>query len=92
MDKSALAFLIFCIVSIIVAYIAHKNIRQYILASLVAGISSSVIYQILGVFVLGYLDPFFIIAFVVGTVIAIIIACIVGIPFVRKHAKEIAEE
>ena len=91
MDKSALAFLIFCIVSIIVAYIAHKNIRQYILASLVAGISSSVIYQILGVFVLGYLDPFFIIAFVVGTVIAIIIACIVGIPFVCKHSKGISE-
>lgn len=92
MDKSALAVLTFCIVSIIVAYIAHKKIRNYIIASILGGISSSIIYQIIGVFVIGYLDPFFLIAFVPETVIAIVIACIVGIPFIHKHSKEIAEE
>ena len=84
MDKSALVFLTFCIVSLFVANITHKKIKQYILASVVAGISSSAIYQIIGVFVIGYVEPFYIIAFV--------IACIVGIPFVHKHSKEIAEK
>jgi uncharacterized membrane protein YfcA len=88
MEKSFLACAFFCVLSAVSACVAHWRISHHCLASLCAGMAASVVFQIIGYFVLGYLDPFFIIAFMFGTVVAIAIALLVGIPFTVQRAKQ----
>ena len=66
--------------------------KKYILACLVSGFLSSIIFQIIGFFVMGYLDPFYLWAFVGGVVVAFIIALLVGIPIEYKRKKKNFEE
>ena len=50
---------------------------------------SSAVYQMIGFLIVGYLDPFFLIALAMGMAIAFIIAIIVGIPFIYKRSKKV---
>jgi biotin transporter BioY len=90
--KSIIPLAIFVSVAVVVSAFTHKYINKrnygsFAIACLIAGLLTSVIFQILGYFVLGYLDPFFIIAFVVGAFVAAGIAVPVGI-FQRKIIKD----
>ena len=80
--------LIFCFISASTAYLSHKKIKNYFLASLLAAIISSTLYQLIGFIILGYLDPFYIIAFAGGFVIAFLIALLIGIPIVNNRKKQ----
>jgi len=55
---------------------------------LIEGLPSPVFFQVPGFFVSGYLDPLFIVAFVVGAFVASDIAFLVGI-FQRHLTKDI---
>jgi membrane protein implicated in regulation of membrane protease activity len=87
MNKSILSLTIFISMSLIVAFLMHKKVKQIILACVVSSIISSVIYQILGVIVVGYLDPFIIPAFLNSLTVSFIVAVIVSIPFAYTRFK-----
>ena len=91
MDRTILPFIIFCILSLTVAFLFHKKVKNYLLACVFSSIISSVLYQIIGIFVVGYLDPFFLIAFVVSLVVAFAISAIAGVPIAyrRRQAKDL---
>ncbi len=85
MNQTFIAIITFCLISIGISYLFHKKVKKYIFACLFAAIISSLIYQLIGFLVLGYLDPFFLIAFIGGAAIAFVIAMLTGIPFVCKR-------
>jgi membrane protein DedA with SNARE-associated domain len=91
MDESTFAFLMLCLVSIGLAVCIHAGIKKYIFASVLSAIVSSVLFQIIGYFVLGYVDPFFIIALFTGALASFLIALLTGIPFavIRRRSKTI---
>jgi hypothetical protein len=70
-----------------IAYLIHKKINRYIIACIVASIVSSISYQLIGFVILGYLDPFFLIASVIGAIVAFLIALLTGIPVVYYRKK-----
>ena len=88
MIKSVLGIAIFIIIGFIVSFYLHRRLKKFVLACLLSSIITSVTYQLIGIVVLGYLDPFFMIAFMNTTIIAFIIAVIVGIPFAYMRRKE----
>jgi hypothetical protein len=92
MAKSVLPIIVFFIIAIIISYLVHKKIKNYLLACVMAGILSSVIYQIIGFIVIGYLDPFYLMAFYFGTVIAFFTAMLIGFPIKKKRDQVGAEK
>lgn len=91
MIKSIMPLIIFCFISISIAYLSHKKINNFFLASLWAAIISSILYQLIGFIILGYLDPFYLIALAGGVVIAFLIALLIGIPVVHNRKKQRGE-
>lgn len=92
MIKSVLGIAIFILISIIVSVLLHRKLKKFVWACLLSSTIISGTYQVIGIFVIGYLDPFFMIAFINTTAIAFIIAIIVGIPFAYMRRKENNEE
>ena len=92
MDKSMMPVILFCFISITISYLVHRKVQKFILACIFAAIISSVCYQILGYFVLGYLDPFFLIALSNGAVVAFFLALFTGIPLAYKRKKNEKEK
>ena len=76
-----------CVTAVVVSAISHAIVRRYALASLVAAVVSSVLFQCFAYIQGGYLDPFFLIGLVVGGAYAFGIALIVGIPFLVRRRK-----
>ena len=89
MDESMVGIVALSAISLIVSVVTHCIIKHYGKALLISGIISSVLFQIAGYIVMGYLDPFFIIALITGGIVAVCISVIVGIPFllIRKNKK-----
>lgn len=85
MSDNLLQIFCFLVLSIIVSIIFHKIVKIYLIACILSGLSTIIIYQIIGYFIIGYLDPFFQIAFVIGGSIAFVIAVFVGIPIRKKE-------
>jgi len=88
MDKSGFSLLMFCILSICFAAGAHAKIKKYLIASILSAVASSIAFQIIGYFVLGYLDPFFLIALVTAALVSFVIALLTGIPFCMIRNKK----
>jgi hypothetical protein len=87
MNKSAISFIIFISISLIIAFLMHKKVKPIFLACVVSSIISSVIYQALGFVVIGYLDPFIIPAFLKSLAVSFVIAVIVSIQFAYTRFK-----
>jgi membrane protein DedA with SNARE-associated domain len=68
-------------ISICLATGAHAKIKKYLFASVLSAIASSIVFQIIGYFILGYLDPFFLIALFTGALVSLVIALLTGVPF-----------
>ncbi|MFA5780091.1 MAG: hypothetical protein WC947_08125 [Elusimicrobiota bacterium] len=86
-SKSTFACITFCFISIMSAIYFHTGTKKYIYASLKSAIASSILFQIIGFFIIGYLDPFFIIALLPESVLALIIALLIGLPFLYFRKK-----
>jgi hypothetical protein len=52
-----------------------------LVSSVLSALAASLLFQVIGFFALGYLDPFFLIAFVTTLVISFAASMLVGIPF-----------
>jgi hypothetical protein len=76
--SSVIPILVFLGISIAVAAFCHSVIRSFMGATIVSAFISTVLYQLAGFVVLGYLDPFFLIAIVVGAFYALLISIPVG--------------
>jgi hypothetical protein len=81
MSESTQGILILIIVAIITSVLIHIVLRKCVYAIAVSGIMSSIIFQILNYFHIGYIDPFFIIALFVGAFFSCIISAFIGLPF-----------
>jgi hypothetical protein len=66
---------------------AHALLRSYLVAAAVAASSAAVLFQLVGVIVQGYLDPFFLVALAITWVLAFGGALVLGLPFLlsRRH-------
>ena len=85
MESPIVVIGIFLFVAIGTSLVSHILIKTYLVASVMAGFLSSLIYQIVAYLYAGYLDPFFVVAFITGSIASFIIALIVGYPFVGKR-------
>lgn len=86
--KEYLPPLIFVLMSIAVSGFAHKFIKSFLLAVMTSAIFVTLAYQVLGYALLGYLDPFFVIAIVFSAICASLIAALVGLPFAYGRRKK----
>jgi hypothetical protein len=78
LSQSLISIPVFIIICVIVSVFAPKRLNNLVLASVIAGVGSAILFQVLGIIVMGYLDPFFIIAFMVSAPVAFVIALFVG--------------
>jgi len=81
MNESLQGIVIFIAIAIASAIIWHTFLKRISIAILSSAITAAVTFQVCNYFLLGYLDPFFIIVLVSTFAIAFIIALIIGIPF-----------
>lgn len=88
MGKKYISLIIFVVLSLAVSYVVHKKVKNFLLACILIAVSSAIVYQVIGFFVLGYLDPFFYIALAGSAVIAFGIAVVAGLPFAYLRFKQ----
>ena len=79
MDQGLVGMMVLCGVSVMSALIFHIKLKRFWVASVLAALTASIIFQVIGYLVLGYLDPFFMIALVTGGLVALILAGLVGL-------------
>jgi hypothetical protein len=89
MEKQSISIIVFGLLSITAALCFNYRLKNLLLSATLSAILVSILFQVIGFLVLGYLDPFFFIAFVNTLIISFIISILVGVPFVflRKKAK-----
>jgi len=89
MEKQFTSIIVFGLLSIFSALCFHSKFRNLLMSSILSALTASILFQVIGFFVLGYLDPFFGIAFLNTLIISFIISILVGVPFAyrRKKAK-----
>ncbi len=87
MENEYIGIIVFAILSLISALSFHYKLRKFFLSSILAAFSASLLFQIIGFFVLGYLDPFFLIAFVSTLLISFFVSMLVGMPFLYYRKK-----
>jgi len=80
-----LGLIVFLCVALVSAVVWHSFLSKVWIASIAAGVSSSVLFQLIAAIQLGYWDPFFLVGFFFGFFPALIIALIVGLIFHRKR-------
>ena len=71
--------IVFLIITVIAAWIFHAHLKKFFIACLLSGLVASTLYQVIGFILFGYLDPFFLIAWIVGFIIATGISALIGI-------------
>ncbi len=87
MGQDGVAILLLCVTAVVVSVTSHAVVRRYALASVVAAVASSLLLQCIAYIEVGYLGPFFLIAFALANAVAFGIALIVGIPFLVCRRK-----
>jgi membrane protein DedA with SNARE-associated domain len=78
MGHSAGGFATLCAVSLAVSLAVHLRTQKFLVACLLSAIISSLLFELVEVLTSGYLDPFFAIALVNSTFLALGISVVVG--------------
>lgn len=83
--------LVFVVLVILSSIGSHLLLKSYISAALLSSVIAAVCFQVFAYIAQGYLDPLFIIAFVVSWLISLVSALVIGIPFFleRKRSRKI---
>lgn len=89
MSEGAIGLSVLLSISVLSALVFHWRIARLKFASFCAASFSAVAFQVAASFRAGHFEPFAIVAFVVGGVVALLVAAIVGLPFAlaRRNAK-----
>lgn len=85
MEQNIIPLAVFLSVSLAFSIFSHMRIKNFLLACILAALGTAIIFQVLGFIVMGYLDPFFIIALIITFAIALGIAALVGSIFYFKR-------
>ena len=80
-DEGSLGIIILCGLSILTAIGFHYKFKKPIVATILSTFSASITFQVIVYLQLGYLDPFFILAFGLSSGITFLISLLMGIPF-----------
>lgn len=88
MIEDIIAITIFLVVSVALSLLAHKCIKNTLIASIVAGLVSSLTFQFIAYIEAGFLDPFYIIGFLFGWAYAFVIALFIGYLIRLKNDNE----
>ena len=81
MDEGTQGIIILILISVIVALATHGLLRRFWAASALAAIISTSAFNALATIRQGYLDKFFLIAFLVGGLYAFVISVVIGLVF-----------
>jgi len=77
-------FILFSL-TIVTAILSYRFIENYFVACFASSIVTSIVFQIIGYFSLGYIDPFVMISTIVSAFYALLISAIVGFIFWRRR-------
>jgi Na+/H+ antiporter NhaA len=91
MSESTVGLIVFLAIGLGSALAWHRLVTSYVRAVVGATITTVIVFQLAAYLHLGFLDPFFVIAAATSSVIAAVIALIVGLPF-RARRKQRASE
>ena len=86
--EGIISMLVFFFVAVISNCVFNVWLKSYLLAAILSASVSTILFQLIGYFVVGYLDPFWLIALVVGWAVAFLIGIIVGLLFLHLHKKK----
>ena len=70
---------VFLILALVVSVVAHLTVRRFVFAVLLSALVSAALFQVIVRIQLGYLDPFFVIAFVTTSAAAVVISSVTGL-------------
>ncbi len=79
--------LVFVTLSILSSAACHYFFKTYIIAAVLSAFVVSISFQVFAYAVVGYLDPFFIVALIVGWLISFFISLLIGLPFFFERKK-----
>lgn len=83
-----MGLLVFIFTALVSSLIWHRYVVAYSSAVFGATVSAVVIFQVFAYLQLGHLDPFFSIAVATSSVMAVIIALLVGLPFRARRKSD----
>jgi hypothetical protein len=86
-DDPVFAYAVLAVIGAGISIASHVITNNYLFATTATAIFASLVVQIINYFYVGYLDPFFLFAFLTTLLWYFALAAIVGIPFaiVRKR-------
>ena len=87
--RTLISILVFSVIVLVCSIVFHTYWKYYFQAVILSSFISAILFQVVGYFVMGYLDPFFLIALVPSWVISFVSSLIIGLPFliIRKKIK-----
>jgi hypothetical protein len=86
-DEGSIGLIILSSISILIGIGFHYKLKKPIVATILSTFSASIAFQVIVYVDLGYLDPFFFIAFILSSGITFLISLLVGIPFIYYRRK-----
>jgi hypothetical protein len=81
MDEGTQGIILLILISVIVALVTHGLFRRFWAASAIAAVISTSVFNVVATIRQGYLDKFFLVAFLVGGLFALVISVVVGLGF-----------
>ncbi len=89
MAQGQIGIIVFVIIALLSAILFHYKWDSFWISSVLAAVVASTLFQVVGYFILGYLDPFFMIAFTISLAVSFIVSVVVGLSFtiIRKKRK-----
>ena len=91
MSENIISIILLVTVCIGVSIFTHMRIRNFLLALIVAGLGGAVLFLLINTIVVGYLDPFFIIALERIIPISFLVAFLVGSVFYFRRGNSNTE-
>jgi hypothetical protein len=79
--------LVFVVLVILSSIGSHLLLKSYVAAALLASFVAAICFQLFAYVAQGYLDPLFVVAFIVSWLVSLIAALVIGIPFFLERKK-----
>jgi len=92
MDEGTLGIFILAALIIGFSVVCHWKIHHFWIATALATLSATLLFQVIAYIQLGYLDPFFLTAFFVSVFWALVGALIIGYLMRRKKQSEASND
>lgn len=81
MSEGTIGLIVFFSLAVVSSLVWHRLVASYFSATIGAAITTVIAFQIAVFLHLGYLDPFFLVAVATSSIIAVVAALAIGLPF-----------